>query len=187
MRTNFKPNAYIYPLPVLVIGTYDKNNTPNAMTAAWGCVCDTNKISIVIDKSHKTMDNILLNKQFSVSITDMDNMIQADYAGLVSGNNDSDKVLKTKWTITKSENINAPIFDEFPLVLECVLEQVIDDLEMVIAKVVNVSVKEEILTNGKIDLNKFKLICYDTGSHGYYNLGYRVGNAFIEGKKLKNE
>lgn len=187
MRTNFKPNAYIYPLPVLVIGTYDKNNTPNAMTAAWGCVCDTNKISIVIDKSHKTMDNILLNKHFTVSITDMNNMVFADYVGIVSGNKNANKIENTNWTIKKSEIINAPIFDEFPLVLECELEQIIDDLEMVIAKVVNVSVKEDILTNGKIDLNKFKPICYDTGSHGYYNLGYRVGNAFIEGKKVKNE
>lgn len=185
MRTNLKSKAYIYPLPVLVIGTFDENNTPNAMTAAWGCVCDTKKISIVIDQSHKTMDNIKLNKQFTVSITDVDNMVKADYVGINSGKKVPNKVEKTAWTVQKSEFVNAPMFLEFPLILECELESVDDDLEMVIATIKNVSVDERILTNGEIDLNKFNPICYDTGTHGYYNLGYRVGNAYLEGKKIK--
>lgn len=185
MRTNLKPKAYIYPLPVLVIGTYDKKNIPNAMTAAWGCVCDTNKISIVIDKTHKTMANILENKEFSVSITDVNNMVKADFVGTTSGNDNPNKLEKVNWTILKSEFINAPIFEEFPLVLECKLESYNEELEMVIAEIVNVSVNDEIITNDKIDLNKFNPICYDTGTHGYYNLGYRVGNAYLEGKKIK--
>lgn len=185
MRTNLKPKAYIYPLPVLVIGTYDENNNPNAMTAAWGCVCDTNKISIVIDKSHKSMSNILLNKEFTVSITDVNNMVKADYVGITSGNDVPNKLAKTNWTIQRSEFINAPIFTEFPLVLECKLESYDEDMEMAIGEVINVNASTDILTNGQIDLNKFNPICYDTGTHGYYNLGYRVGNAYLEGKKIK--
>lgn len=185
MRTNLNPKAYIYPLPVLVIGTYDELLIPNAMTAAWASVCDTNKISIVIDKSHKTMNNILLNKEFTVSIADVDNMEQVDYVGIISGNNEPNKLSKTNWVVEKSDFVNAPVFLNFPLVLECKLESYNEDLEMIIGEVVNVNVNEEILTNGKIDLNKFNPICYDTGSHGYYNLGYRVGNAYLEGKKVK--
>lgn len=185
MRTNLKPKAYIYPLPVLVIGTYNESNIPNAMTAAWGCVCDTNKISIVIDKSHKSMSNILLNKAFTVSICDINNMVMADYVGITSGNKEMLKVSKTNWTVKKSEFVEAPLFLEFPLVLECTLDSYNEDLEMVIATVVNVSASNDIISNGEVDLTKFNPICYDTGTHGYYNLGYRVGNAYIEGKKVK--
>lgn len=185
MRINLNPKAYIYPLPVLVIGTYDENNIPNAMTAAWGSVCDTNKISIVIDQRHKTMRNILLNKEFTVSIVDVNNMIKADFVGIVSGDKELDKVSKTKWSVKRSDIINAPIFLELPLVLECKLDSYNEDLEMAIATIVNVNASDEIITNGEVDLNKFNPICYDTGTHGYYNLGYRVGNAYLEGKKIK--
>ncbi len=46
MRKNLKPKAYIYPLPVLIVGTFDENGTPNAMNAAWGTVCDTAQVSL---------------------------------------------------------------------------------------------------------------------------------------------
>lgn len=185
MRINLKPKAYIYPLPVLVIGTYDDNETPNAMTAVWGSVVDTDKISIVIDKSHKTMANILLHGEFTVSIADSNNMVNVDFVGITSGNNVPNKIEKTNWTVQKSEFVNAPIFNEFPLVLECKLIAYDENIEMIFGEVINVSVSDTILTKGQIDLNKFNPICYDTGSHGYYNLGFRVGNAYLEGKKVK--
>lgn len=46
MRKDFKPNPWLYPMPVLVIGTYDKDNNPNAMTAAWGSIYDYDKLEI---------------------------------------------------------------------------------------------------------------------------------------------
>ena len=49
-----------------------------------------------------------------------------------------------------------------------------------------VSVDDSILdAKGKIDLTKFKPICYDTDGHGYYTLGEKVGQAFFDGLKLK--
>ena len=185
MRTNLKPKAYIYPLPVLVIGTYDANDVPNAMTAAWGCVCDRTKVSIIIDMNHKTAKNILRTKEFTVAITDLKTMVEADFVGIVSGNDYPNKLEKTNWTVTKSNNINAPIFVEFPLVLECKLDSIDQDKEMFIGEVVNVSCDDSILTNGRVDLNKFTPICYDTDTHGYYTLGKRVGDAFTEGEKIK--
>ena len=57
MRKNLKTKSYFYPLPVLVIGTYDENGTPNAMNAAWGTVCDTAQVAIVLSAGHKTVKN----------------------------------------------------------------------------------------------------------------------------------
>ena len=61
MRKNLKPKPYIYPLPVLIIGTYDENGVANAMNAAWGTVCDVNRVCIFVTASHKTTKNFLRN------------------------------------------------------------------------------------------------------------------------------
>ena len=186
MRKNLKTKSYFYPLPVLVIGTYDENGTPNAMNAAWGTVCDTAQVAIVLSAGHKTVKNLLKTKAFTVAMADDKNVVEADFVGVVSGNNTPDKLMKTGWHTTKSEFVNAPVIEELPLVLECKLVSYDTDTEICIGEVVNVSADERILDEkGKIDLTKFKPLCYDCDGHGYYVLGERVGNAFSDGLKLK--
>lgn len=186
MRKNLKTKSYFYPLPVLVIGTYDENGTPNAMNAAWGTVCDTAQVAIVLSAGHKTVKNLLKTKAFTVAMADDKNVVEADFVGVVSGNNTPDKLMKTGWHTTKSEFVNAPVIEELPLVLECKLVSYDTDTEICIGEVVNVSADERILDEkGKVDLTKFKPLCYDCDGHGYYVLGERVGNAFSDGLKLK--
>ena len=186
MRKNLKPKAYVYPLPVLIVGTYDENGTPDAMNAAWGTVCDTAQVAIVLSATHKTVKNLLKTKAFTVAMADVKNVIPADYVGVVSGTQVCDKLAKTGWNIVKSEFVNAPIIEELPLVLECKLVSYDTETEICIGEVVNVSVDDSILdAKGKIDLTKFKPICYDTDGHGYYTLGEKVGQAFFDGLKLQ--
>ena len=186
MRKNLKAKAYVYPLPVLIIGSYDEKGIPNAMNAAWGTVCDENQVSICISHDHKTMQNILKNKEFTVAIADSKNVLPADYVGIVSGNKVTNKIEKAGWTAVKGEYVNAPVFQELPLVLECKLVSYNTETEICIGEVVNVSADESILNEkGKVDLNKFEPICYDCESYGYYKLGEKVGQAFNDGLKLK--
>lgn len=186
MKRNLKPKAYIYPLPVLIIGTYDENGVPDAMNAAWGTVCDADKVAICLADNHKTVKNLLKSKSFTVAVADVNNVIQADYVGVVSANNVQNKLDKTNWHIVKSEFVNAPVIEELPLVLECKLISYDTETEICIGEVVNVSADEDILdVNGKVDLNKFNPICYDCDGHGYYVLGEKVGQAFSDGVKLK--
>ena len=186
MKKNLKAKAYVYPLPVLIIGTYDENGTPNAMNAAWGTVCDTAQVALCLSATHKTVKNLLKTKAFTVAMADEKNVIPADYVGVVSANKIPDKLKKSGWHTVKSEFVNAPIIEELPLVLECKLVSYDTETEICIGKVVNVSADEGILdANGKIDLTKFKPICYDCDGHGYYALGERVGNAFSDGLKIK--
>jgi len=186
MRKQLKPKAYIYPLPVLIVGTYDENKTPNAMNAAWGTICDMSKVVICLDYSHKTTKNLLKNKSFTVAIADKNNVVESDYVGVVSGNDVCNKIQKTGWKIAKSKLVDAPIFESFPLVLECKLESYDTETELCIGVVVGVNVDDTILDKkGKVDLCKFKPICYDCDTHGYYMLGEKVGTAFLDGLKLK--
>ena len=186
MRKNLSAKAYVYPLPVLIVGTYDENGVPNAMNAAWGTVCDAAQVSICFSASHKTVKNLLKTKAFTVAMADEKNVLPADYVGVVSANKVPDKIAKSGWHVVKSEFVNAPIIEELPLVLECKLVSYDENTEICIGEVVNVSADETILDkNGKVDLTKFKPICYDCDTHGYYTLGEKVGQAFSEGLKLK--
>ena len=115
---SFKSTAWLLPQPVLIIGTYDKEGKPNAMNAAWGGQWDMHEIIISLG-SHQTTDNLAENLEFTVAFATTETMVASDYVGIVSGRNTPDKMEKTGWTIEKAPNVNAPVFKEFPMTLEC--------------------------------------------------------------------
>ena len=184
MRKNFGPKPMLYPMPVLIIGTYGEDGTPNAMNAAWGGIADTELISICLG-DHKTTRNIFARKAFTVSMADAQNAVAADYVGIVSGDKVLDKLEKAGWHTRKSEFVDAPLIEELPKALECTFVSYDDETGLLLGRIVNVCAEERILTEGKIDLQKFHPITYDPSGHGYYTLGQRVGDAFSMGKQLK--
>lgn len=184
MKQSLGNKPLIYPQPVLVIATYNEDGSANAMTAAWGGVCDYSKVSVIIDRGHKTAKNLVANKAFTLSIADLPRLKEADYLGIVSGNKTADKVSKAGLTVSKSAQVDAPILEDFPLTLECRLISYDETTERAIGEVVNTLADENILTEGKIDLSKFKPIVYDSMNHHYLTLGEKVGNAFQDGKNI---
>ena len=184
MRKNFGAKPYLYPQPVMIIGTYDENGKPNAMNAAWGGI--VGREEIIIDLStHKTTENIVKTKAFTVSIANVENVVACDYVGLESATNTPDKMDKAGFTTTKSDFVNAPIINELPLTLECELIKVIDESKY-LGRIINVSADEKILgDDGEISLDKFSPITFDSVHSGYYSLGNKVGNSFKDGLKLK--
>lgn len=186
MRKNLGAKAILYPMPVLIIGTYDENGISNAMNAAWGGICEETQISICVDNSHKTAKNILTSGAFTVSIGDEDNLVACDYIGVVSGNKEENKIKKAGWNVTKSSFVNAPLFDELPLALECKVISYDEESCRLIGEIVNVCADERILDkDGKVDLEKFSPITYDPVNHTYRTLGKVAGKAFCDGLKLK--
>lgn len=183
MRKDFGKQNWFFPEPVLIIGTYDEDGTPNAMNAAWGGVWDYDKIYISLSE-HKTTKNLRLKKCFTLSFADAKHVIQADYVGIVSGNQVKDKIAKCGLKTQKSNFIDAPIFTDFPLCLECVVDSFEDG--NLIGQIVNTSADQSVLDeSGKVDISKLNLITYEPITHKYVALGEVVGNAFSDGKKLK--
>ncbi|MDO4331290.1 MAG: flavin reductase family protein [Eubacteriales bacterium] len=182
-RKNFGAKPLLFPQPVLIIGTYDENGKANAMNAAWGGIVGMDEI--IIDLSHhKTTENLLVTKAFTVSPADVEHMAACDYVGLISGSKEPEKMKKAGFTTTKSSFVNAPVINELPVTLECELVKVIDDSKY-LGRIVNVSVDERVLgEDGEISLELFSPITYDTVHYGYYRLGERVGNAFKDGAQL---
>ncbi len=120
-----------------------------------------------------------------MSIADAENVIAADYVGVVSGKKESDKIAKAGWNAVKSETVDAPLFEELPLALECRLVSYDEESCRLVGEIVNVCADERILTDGKVDLSKFRPITYDPVNHDYLTLGEKVGKAFSDGLKLK--
>ena len=184
MREDFGAKPFLFPQPVMIIGTYDEKGKANAMNAVWGGIVGPDEIMIDLS-SHKTTDNILLQKAFTVSMGDVEHMTACDYVGLVSANKEEDKMEKAGFTTTESAFVHAPIINELPVTLECRLVNVTDDTKF-LGKIVNVSIDERVLgEDGELSLEKFSPITYDTVHYGYYRLGEKVGNAFKDGAALK--
>ena len=185
---SFGSKPWILPQPVLIIGTYDKEGKANAMNAAWGGQWDMHEIIISLG-SHATTDNLKDNADLTVTFATTETLIASDYVGIVSGRNTPDKMEKTGWTVEQAPNVNAPVFKDFPMTLECRVKQKIDESETgyyLIAEIVNILCDEKYLAeDGKPDVEKMELITFDPVHHNYIQLGKTVGKAFSDGKQLK--
>lgn len=184
MRKNFGAKTWAYPMPVFIIGSYDAEGKPNAMNAAWGGIYDTNQIMVCLADDYKTTDNIRISGAFTVSFATESTVVASDYVGIVSANDNADKLAIAGFHAVKSEFVNAPMFDELPMAVECKLLKFNED-GICIGEIVNVSADEGVLDgNGRIDPKKLAPICYDSVNHNYLSLGNPVGKAFSDGKKL---
>ena len=116
--------------------------------------------------------------------TKKENVVEADYVGIVSANKVQDKIARCGWTAVRSEKVTAPIFSQLPFALECEVISYDTESCRLVGRIVDISVDEDIMTDGKIDLRKFNPICYDPSNHTYLTLGEVVGHAFSDGKKF---
>lgn len=186
MRKNFGAKPFLYPQPVLLIGSYHEDGSANLMNAAWGCIADYKKIAVILSAQHKTVKNILKRKAFTVSMADAAHVAAADYVGIVSGNDVPDKLEKAGLHAEKSEFVDAPLIRELPMALECRLLSYDEESEQMIGEIVNVSAEESILNEqGGIDPSKLRPITFDPANNAYLVLGEKVGNAFKDGFQLK--
>ena len=72
MRKDLENKMNFLPLPVLMIGTYDKDGKANVMNAAWGGIYDYGKIFISLSK-HKTTENLELKKSIYSKLCNKEN------------------------------------------------------------------------------------------------------------------
>ncbi len=184
MSKNFGPKPYIFPLPVLLLVTYNEDGSANAMTAAWASIIESNEI-IVSLAEHKTTENLARNPYLTIAVGDADHVVECDYLGITSGNEVPNKLEKAGLTTRKSESINAPIINELPLTLECKFSREVEDGHFVF-EILNVIAEDRILNGkGKIDVSKLRPICYDGSEHSYYVVREKVGQGFHDGAKIK--
>ena len=176
-------NSVITPEGVFIIGTYDENGVPNAMNAAWGIQSDYGEITLFLAK-HKTTENIRKTGAFTVAMATKDTVLISDYFGVETGSH-VNKIEKAGCHVHKSEHVNAPIIEEYPLTLECECKSWDDETGILVGTIVSQQADDAILTDGKVDLDKMQPIMFDMASGTYRVIGPVVGKAFQDGLKLK--
>jgi len=191
MKKSLCAKTILYPTPVLIVGTYDKGNKPNVMTAAWGGICCSSPpcVSVSLRKATYTYGSIVNQGGFTISIPSERHSHYADYFGIVSGKN-TDKFAITGLTPIKSTLVNAPYIKEFPLVLECKLIHTIEIglHTQFIGEILDIKADEEVLDqNGQTDIEKIKPILYAPEANRYYGVGSFLGKAFATGLDVKKK
>ena len=187
MKQQIKTTEAIFPMPVLLISTFNEDGSVDVMNAAWGTMVSRDIVALNCTETHKTVQNIKARKGFVVHIADAKHVVEADWFGVVSGNKEPEKFAKSGLTYEKSELVDAPVINELPIAMECAfIEYQDDDTGLgVIGKVLRTSVEEAHLKDGRVDIDSLEAIAFDPYTHGYYRVGGRVGEAFRDGLKLK--
>ena len=186
MRKNFGAKPWTYPQPVFIIGTYNEDGTPNAMNAAWGGITEEAELTMCISAEHKTTANILARGAFTVSMADAAHVVECDYVGIASGNEEPNKMEKAGFHTTKSEFVDAPLIDELAVAVECKLISYDEESCRLVGEIVNVCADQSVLDEkGNVDPAKVRPIAFDPFNNTYLVLGEVVGQAFADGTKLQ--
>lgn len=181
---------YTFPMPVLLIATYNEDGSVDVMNMAWGGICAENMVALNIDEDHKTADNIKRNGAFTLSIADIAHIEQADFFGIATGNKMKNKFERSGLRALKSKRVNAPIVEEFPLTIECKVAECQNTVYgfRVLGEIMNVLADEKVLdAKGKVDPAKLGAFVFDQFQNGYYAVGEKVGQAWQSGAKFLKE
>ena len=187
MKKDLGVKDYVFPMPVLMIATYCDDGTVDVMNMAWGGICDSDKVALNISESHKTAENIKKRMAFTLSIADIPHLEAADFFGIASGNKMPDKFERSGLHAVRSEKVDAPVVEEFPLTLEC---RVVECQQTaygfrVLGEIVGTLAEESVLDEkGKVDPTKLNAFVFDPFQSGYYAIGEKVGQAGNTGAKL---
>ena len=185
MKKSVGAKPLLFPTPVLMVGTYDQTGNPNLMNAAWGGICCSQPpcVAVSVRKARHTYDAIVARQAFTVGIACEDRMAEADYCGIVSGST-TNKFAAAGLTPVRSDLVDAPYAEEFPVVLECRLLHTIEIgiHTQFIGEIVDVKGDPEVFgADGQLDILKIKPLVYDPSRKGYHGVGPCLGKAFSIG------
>lgn len=183
-RKDFGAKPYNFPQPVFIIASYDENDVPCAMNAAWCGISGATEVTMCISASHKSTKNILKKNAFTISMADAEHVAECDYFGIATGNKVKDKLAVAGMTVTKSNHVDAPIINELAVCLECKLISYDSETGIMKGEIVNVCVDESVLTGDTVDVDKVAPITFDPFNNTYHVIGKKVGDAWSSGKKF---
>ena len=188
MKRSIGSDTLAYPNPVWCVGSYDQEGKPNVMTIAWGGICCSKPAAVTISlrKATYTYGSIMERKAYTISVPSEKYVAEADYFGIASGKN-TDKFKETGLTPIRSEVVDAPYVNEFPLIIEC---KVIHTLDIglhtqFIGEIMDIKVDEDAVNSeGHPIMEKIAPFVFGAGIRQYWSLDKVIGRSFDIGKKF---
>ena len=191
MKKSFGAKTLVFPTPVWVVCTYDREGRPNAMSAAWGGICCSQPpcLAVSLRKATYTYGNIVARKAFTINVPSEIHARQADYFGMVSGKN-VDKFAAAGLTPIRSSIVDAPFIEEFPLVVEC---RLLHSIEIglhtqFVGEILDVKAEDSVFDEkGYVDIEKVRPILFEPEINTYHGVGKLLGRAFSMGKEIRGK
>ncbi len=172
MKTTIKPQAFLMPLPAVLLSCGKQKQKPNIITMSWcGVLCSTPpQIGVGIVPSRYSHHLVKETGEFVINIPTEYQAHAVDYCGHISGR-DRDKFADCAFTAEKGELSSSVMIKECPINIECRVVQslMLGSHELFIGEIVSIHVDEKCLDEHRqIDLQKVKPIVYVTGARKYY-------------------
>jgi len=190
MKQSIGAQHTVFPTPVFVVGTYDSEGKPNVMTAAWGGICCSVPpcVAVSLREATYTYRNIVERKAFTISIPSERYVKEADFFGIVSGK-DVDKFSAAGLKPAKSDVVDAPYVNEFPVVLEC---QLLRSVEMglhtqFIGEIKDIKADEDLIKDDEPLIEKIAPLIFALDNRSYYGVGKYVAKAFSIGQEIAKD
>jgi len=188
MKKSIGAKTLVFPTPVWVVGTYDREGKPNVMAVAWGGICCSSPpcVAVSLRRATYTYGNLMERKAFTVNVPSEGHAREADYVGIASGRK-VDKFAASGLTPIRSKLVDAPYVAEFPLVLECRLLRTVEIglHTQFVGEIVDVKADETVLGEEGIPvIEKVKPIVYAPEVGEYYRIGGKLGRAYSIGRTI---
>jgi flavin reductase (DIM6/NTAB) family NADH-FMN oxidoreductase RutF len=156
LKVSLGPKPLALPAPVWLIGSYDDEGRPNAMTASWAGVCCSEPpcVAVAVRPERHSHHGIAHRGAFTVSVPSVKQAAAADVFGTRSGR-DGDKFAAAGMTAAPSDLVDAPYVAECAVVLECRVRQAIElgSHTLFVGEVVDVKADPSVLTpSGNLDV-----------------------------------
>jgi flavin reductase (DIM6/NTAB) family NADH-FMN oxidoreductase RutF len=185
MKRSLGARTLAFTTPVWVIGTYDEEGRPNAMTASWAGICCSRPpcVNVSLRKATYTFECLTHRKAFTVSVPSQKHVKEVDFLGLASGRK-TEKLAVAGLTAVRSELVDAPYIAEFPLVLECKLvhSHELGLHTMFVGEILDVKADEAVLSaEGLPEVERVAPFVFGPELRVYHGVGQKLGKAFSMG------
>ena len=184
----WKPGTMIYPLPAVMVSCGDSPDNFNIITISWtGTICTDPALCYISVRPERYSYNIIKERgEFVINITTAALAFATDWCGVKSGR-DFNKFREMKLTPGKASVVKAPLIEESPVNIECIVREIkeLGSHHMFISEVVAVNADDKYIdeNTGRFSLNEAVPICY---SHGkYYETGRHIGKFGYSVEKKK--
>lgn len=187
-KVKWEGGAMLAPVPPTMVTCSDGEHD-NVFTVAWTGITNTvpPKTYISVRPSRYSHELISKSGVFAINLTTKELVRAADTCGVFTGRK-VNKFEKCKLATVPAREIDCPILESSPLVLECrVTDKIpLGSHDMFLADIVAVDVEDSLLDeDGKLHLERAPLVAYAHGE--YYELGKKLGSfGYSVAKKKKN-
>lgn len=178
MKIERKASTALLPTPVVLLSVagHDKEK-PNIITLAWvGTVCsDPPMLSVAIRPTRHSHRLVDVAREFVVNVPRAGQLTEVDLAGVWSGA-EHDKFAELGLTATPASRVAAPLIEECPINIECVVKHqlTLGAHDLYIAEIVAVQYDQDVLdARGRVQTRKLAPMAYVEGE--YWSLGERIG------------